>query len=126
MKKKEKKSSRSKSRDSKKSSKSKDKKSSKKKDKKSKKSKSDKNEKSVTFDLKNGNQLPSLCVMHKAPLEYYCETCDEPVCHLCITLGPHNNQVKNTKILQKSCHIPYKTQNSLNASSIQPLTSLAP
>jgi hypothetical protein len=47
-----------------------------------------------------GNQLalfPQIrfCVAHNTPLEYFCESCEEPICTLCTTLGPHNNQVPN-------------------------------
>jgi len=33
------------------------------------------------------------CVQHKSELIYFCESCEEPICSLCTTLGPHNNQV---------------------------------
>ena len=35
-----------------------------------------------------------VCVQHNSNLIYFCESCEEPVCQLCTTLGPHNNQVK--------------------------------
>jgi hypothetical protein len=38
-----------------------------------------------------GGMLPMVCVMHKSELKLYCETCEEVICELCITLGPHNN-----------------------------------
>lgn len=44
-------------------------------------------------DAAQGNLAPVMCVMHKGQLTYFCETCEDPVCQLCITLGPHNNQV---------------------------------
>ena len=44
-------------------------------------------------------QIVRYCVAHKLKLEYYCETCEEPICSLCITLGPHNNQVCISKNL---------------------------
>ena len=34
------------------------------------------------------------CVLHNDGLMYFCDTCEEPVCKLCISIGPHNNQVK--------------------------------
>ena len=38
-------------------------------------------------------QIMRYCVAHKLKLEFYCESCEEPICSLCTTLGPHNNQV---------------------------------
>ncbi len=34
------------------------------------------------------------CVHHQKDLVLYCESCEEPICDQCSTLGPHNNQVK--------------------------------
>lgn len=36
------------------------------------------------------------CYHHNQPLRYYCENCDEPVCNLCLELGPHNNVLHKT------------------------------
>jgi palmitoyltransferase len=93
----------SKSKDKRKGSKSKEKKPKKeKKDKKDKKTKSKKSSSSTASKAPNPNSippnsptdhLPVFCVMHKSPLNFYCDSCNEPVCQLCITLGPHNNQV---------------------------------
>ena len=76
-----------------------------KKDKKS-KGKSDKSERSSIKSAANTEKqlalagipnhaglVPIICVMHKSELKLYCESCDEVICELCITLGPHNNQV---------------------------------
>ncbi|KAM3138925.1 hypothetical protein pb186bvf_008938 [Paramecium bursaria] len=42
------------------------------------------------------------CVHHKKQFNYYCETCEEPICHLCTTLGPHNYNVHRINQLQES------------------------
>ena len=33
------------------------------------------------------------CYHHNQPLRYFCESCDEPICAMCKSIGPHNNQL---------------------------------
>jgi palmitoyltransferase len=33
------------------------------------------------------------CIHHQKDLILYCESCEEPICDQCSTLGPHNNQL---------------------------------
>ena len=35
----------------------------------------------------------ALCVHHKEPLKYFCDSCEEPICNQCTIMGPHNTQV---------------------------------
>ena len=46
-------------------------------------------------DTKREDESPKekLCYLHGLKLIYFCETCEEPICDKCILLGPHNNQV---------------------------------
>lgn len=50
--------------------------------------------------------VPMVCVMHKSELKLYCETCEEVICELCITLGPHNNQVLLALVLRSHVLAP--------------------
>lgn len=34
-----------------------------------------------------------MCYHHHNSLKYYCESCEEPVCHECQSIGPHNNKL---------------------------------
>jgi len=31
-----------------------------------------------------------ICLLHKQPLRYYCDSCDELICYDCTVMGPHN------------------------------------
>lgn len=33
------------------------------------------------------------CIHHNVPFQYFCETCEEPICQQCTVLGPHNTQL---------------------------------
>ena len=37
--------------------------------------------------------LKKLCYNHGNKLNLYCETCEEPICHDCFNLGPHNSRL---------------------------------
>ena len=36
------------------------------------------------------NKTKKLCYHHQLNLEYFCESCDEPICKQCQIIGPHN------------------------------------
>jgi len=38
---------------------------------------------------------PCLCYHHNNQLNFYCESCEEPICHDCRLIGPHNNKLHN-------------------------------
>jgi len=31
-----------------------------------------------------------VCLLHKQPLRYYCDSCEELICYDCTVMGPHN------------------------------------
>jgi palmitoyltransferase len=39
---------------------------------------------------------------HNQKLVYYCESCEEPICQQCTTLGPHNNQLHRIQAVQEA------------------------
>jgi hypothetical protein len=40
------------------------------------------------------NTFQKNCYLHKGqPLKLFCESCEEPICHECQMIGPHNNQL---------------------------------
>ncbi|CAD8199098.1 unnamed protein product [Paramecium octaurelia] len=42
------------------------------------------------------------CVHHNRELTYFCESCEEPICKLCTTLGPHNYTLHRINSLQEA------------------------
>lgn len=42
------------------------------------------------------------CIQHQSELVYFCESCEEPICSLCTTLGPHNNQLHRVNSISKA------------------------
>ena len=42
------------------------------------------------------NTFQKICYLHKTqPLKLFCESCEEPICHECQMIGPHNNKLHN-------------------------------
>ena len=40
------------------------------------------------------NSFQKTCYIHKGqPLKLFCESCEEPICHECQMIGPHNNKL---------------------------------
>ena len=40
------------------------------------------------------NTFQKICYLHSGqPLKLFCESCEEPICHECQMLGPHNNKL---------------------------------
>ena len=40
------------------------------------------------------NSFQKTCYLHKGqPLKLFCESCEEPICHKCQMVGPHNNKL---------------------------------
>jgi hypothetical protein len=40
------------------------------------------------------NSYQKTCYLHKGqPLKLFCESCEEPICHGCQMIGPHNNKL---------------------------------
>jgi hypothetical protein len=33
------------------------------------------------------------CLLHKQPLRYFCDSCEELICYDCTVMGPHNTQL---------------------------------
>ena len=43
--------------------------------------------------LSDLSHLRKMCYHHNAPLKYFCESCEEPICQECQMIGPHNNKL---------------------------------
>jgi len=58
------------------------------------------NEKDEVLELRDLEPAPAKeCVHHKKKFQYYCESCEEPICDHCSMLGPHNNQLHRINTL---------------------------
>ncbi|KAL4433153.1 hypothetical protein ABPG74_010848 [Tetrahymena malaccensis] len=64
-----------------------------------------------------------LCIRHKLPLKYFCETSEEPVCEQCTIQGPHNNQLHRICNLhdafnRRAGKLTYSIENNLREKSL--------
>lgn len=55
--------------------------------------------------------MKKLCYHHNLPLKLYCQSCEEPICHECQVIGPHNNRLHKISNIFESFR---KKFNSLN------------
>jgi hypothetical protein len=37
-----------------------------------------------------GLDRKKICLLHKQPLRYFCDSCEELICYDCTVMGPHN------------------------------------
>ena len=42
------------------------------------------------------------CVLHKQPLRYFCDSCEELICYDCTVMGPHNTQLHRITSIEES------------------------
>jgi len=42
------------------------------------------------------------CVLHKQPLRYFCDSCEELICYDCTVMGPHNTQLHRISSIDES------------------------
>ena len=47
-------------------------------------------------------KLKKLCYHHNNVLEYYCESCNEPICYECQMVGPHNTKLHRISMINDS------------------------
>jgi len=40
--------------------------------------------------MQDNNMRKKMCLLHKQPLRYFCESCEELICYDCTVMGPHN------------------------------------
>ena len=76
-------------------------------------------ERTSLMSLQNMN---ATCYHHGHPLRYYCESCDDPICALCKTQGPHNTPLHRVDSLfevyrKKLSSIKHKVDNDLLSKS---------
>jgi hypothetical protein len=62
--------------------------------------------------------LKKLCYHHHSPLKFYCESCEEPVCHECQMVGPHNNKLHRISNVFESFRKKFSYINNLVQKSL--------
>jgi hypothetical protein len=62
--------------------------------------------------------LKKLCYHHNNPLKFYCESCEEPVCHECQMMGPHNNKLHRISNVFESFRRKFTYINNLVQKSL--------
>ena len=51
------------------------------------------------------------CLLHGKPLRYYCDTCEELLCHDCTVMGPHNTQLHRICNVEEAFRYRFETIN---------------
>lgn len=57
--------------------------------------------------------LKKLCYHHNNPLKFYCESCDEPICHECQIIGPHNTKLHRISNLMDAFKSKYQAMKNI-------------
>lgn len=69
--------------------------------------------------------LKKLCYHHNIPLRLYCDSCEEPICHECQAIGPHNNRLhKISNIFESFRKILNQLNNTVQKNLIYKLDEL--
>jgi hypothetical protein len=59
------------------------------------------------------HHLKKLCYHHNTPLKFYCESCEEPICHECQMIGPHNSKLHRISNIFESFRKKFSYINNL-------------
>ncbi len=57
--------------------------------------------------------LKKLCYHHNLPLKLYCDSCEEPICHECQVIGPHNNRLHKISNIFESFRKKFNMLNNI-------------
>ena len=62
--------------------------------------------------------LKQLCVHHNLPLKLFCDSCNEPACEECKTIGPHDTKLHNVKNIIEAYNEKYKILMNITENKI--------
>ena len=51
------------------------------------------------------------CLLHKQPLRYFCDSCEELICYECTVMGPHNTQLHRISAIGDSFKYRFDSEN---------------
>ena len=57
--------------------------------------------------------MKKLCYHHNLPIKLYCESCEEPICHECQIIGPHNNRLHKITNIFESFREKFNSLNNI-------------
>lgn len=57
--------------------------------------------------------LKKMCYHHNNPLKFYCESCEEPICHECQIIGPHNTKLHRIIGISEAFRAKYSYINNI-------------
>lgn len=60
------------------------------------------------------------CVLHKQPLRYFCDSCEELICYDCTVMGPHNTQLHRISSIDESFKYRFDGINKCIHTSLVP------
>ena len=61
-----------------------------------------------------------VCMLHKQPLRYFCDSCEELICYDCTVMGPHNTQLHRISSIDDSFRFRFDQINKHIHSSLVP------
>lgn len=61
-----------------------------------------------------------ICLLHKQPLRYYCDSCDELICYDCTVMGPHNTQLHRISSIEEAFRYRFDSVNKNIHQSLVP------
>ena len=60
------------------------------------------------------------CVLHGKPIHYFCDSCEELLCHDCTVMGPHNTQLHRICNLDEAFRYRFEMTNKSIHQSLVP------
>ena len=63
--------------------------------------------------------LKHFCIHHNLPLKLFCNSCNEPICEECKTVGPHDTKLHNVKTIIEAYNEKYKILLSIVENKIE-------
>jgi len=60
------------------------------------------------------------CLLHKQPLRYFCDSCEELICYDCTVMGPHNTQLHRISSIEESFRYRFESVNKQIHTSLVP------
>ena len=61
--------------------------------------------------MQDHNMRKKMCLLHKQPLRYFCESCEELICYDCTVMGPHNTQLHRISSIEDAFKFRFETIN---------------
>jgi hypothetical protein len=68
----------------------------------------------------SGFDRKKFCLLHKQPLRYFCDSCEELICYDCTVMGPHNTQLHRISSIDEAFRYRFDAVNKNIHQSLVP------